>query len=220
MKFTKRAYVKVWQNYPIDNREDTTITLYDYEDANELNSILVALLYLLELHASVNSMNEFDILEHCLTAKSFDLIGFVKTYQDMLSKTGDFWTPLKFITASPEPVDGIPPVSYCPRCGTLIWPDTTLRYINGQPENDTEYHKRILEIYKNNPDPLFCHNCGQRFKHIGQNQLAYKHQSNRADILHPPNSKRKPNQHSTWQRPTNDKRTILVQPVHPRHPRQ
>lgn len=47
-----------------------------------------------------------------------------------------------------------------------------------------EHYKRILEIYKNNPDPLSCHNCGQHFKHVSQNQLAYKHQSNRADILH------------------------------------
>lgn len=116
MKFTKRAYVKVWQNCPENDREDTTITLYDYEDANELNSIPVSLLYLLEYYAYVNSMEEFDILEHCLTAESFDLIGFVKTYRDMLSKTGD-------------------------------------------------------------------HNCGQRFKYVGQDQLAYKHQSNRADIL-------------------------------------
>ena len=173
MKFTKRAYVKVWQNCPEDEREDTTITLLDYEDANELNSIPVSLLYLLECHAFVNSMDEFNILECCLTAESFDLIGFVKTYRDMLSKTGDFWTP----------VDGIPPVSYCPRCRALIWPDTTQRCINGQPENDAEYYRRILEIYKNNPDPLFCHNCGQRFKYVGQDQLAYKHQSNRADIL-------------------------------------
>lgn len=72
---------------------------------------------------------------------------------------------------------------YCPRCGALIWPDTTQRCINGQPENDAEYYRRILEIYKNNPDPLFCHNCGQRFKYVGQDQPAYKHQSNRADIL-------------------------------------
>lgn len=143
MKFTKRAYVKVWQNCPIDDREDTTIILLDYEDANELNSIPVTLLYLLERHAFVNSMNEFNILECCLTAESFDLIGFVKTYRDMPSKTGDFWTPMKFITASPKPMDGIP----------------------------------------NNPDPLSCHNCGQRFKYVGQNQLAYKDQSNRADIL-------------------------------------
>ena len=68
MKFTKRAYVKVWQNCPEDEREDTTITLLDYEDANELNSIPVALLYLLERHAFVNSMEDFNILEHCLTA--------------------------------------------------------------------------------------------------------------------------------------------------------
>lgn len=134
MKFTKRAYIKVWQNCPEDEREDTTITLYDYEDANELNSIPVSLLYLLERHAFVNSMDEFNILECCLTAESFDLIGFVKTYRDMLSKTGDFWTPMKFITASPKPVDGIPPVSYCPRCGALIWPDTTQHCINGQPK--------------------------------------------------------------------------------------
>lgn len=149
MKFTKRAYIKAWQTCPEDEREDTTITLYDYEDANELNSIPVSLLYLLECHAFVNSMDEFNILECCLTAESFDLIDFVKTYRDMLSKTGDFWTPMKFITASPKPVNGIPPVSYCPRCR----------------------------------DPLFCHNCGQRFKYVGQNQLAYKQQSNRADIL-------------------------------------
>lgn len=183
MKFTKRAYIKVWQNCPIDDREDTTITLYDHEDANELNSIPVALLYLLERYAFVNSMDEFDTLEHRLTTEPFDLIGFVKTYRDMLSKTGDFWTPMKFITANPKPVDGTPPVSYCPRCGALIWPDTTLRCINGQPENNAEYYRRILEIYKNNPDPLFCHNCGQRFKYVSQNQLAYKSQSNRADIL-------------------------------------
>lgn len=62
--------------------------------------------------------------------------------------------------------------------------DTTQRCINGQPENDAEYYRRIFEIYKNNPDPLFCHNCGQRFKYVGQDQLAYKHQSNRADTLH------------------------------------
>nr|UVM85814.1 MAG: zinc-ribbon containing domain protein [Bacteriophage sp.] len=182
MKFTKRAYVKVWQNCPEDEREDTTITLLDYEDTNELNSIPVALLYLLERYAFVDSIEEFDILETYLTSESFDLIGFVKTYRDMLSKTGDFWTPMKFITASPKPVDDIPPVSYCPRCGALIWPDTTQRCINGQPENATEYYRRILEIYKNSPDPQFCHNCGQRFTYVGQN-LACKHQSNRADIL-------------------------------------
>lgn len=143
MKFTKHAYVKVWQNRPENEREDTIITLLDYEDANELNSIPVA----------------------------------------PLNKTEDSWTPMKFTTASPKPVDGIPPVSYCPRCGALIWPDTTQRCINGQPENDAKYYKRILEIYKNNPDPLFCHNYGQRFKYVNQDQLANKHQSNRADIL-------------------------------------
>lgn len=73
MKSTKRAYVKVWQNRPEAERKDTTITLYDYEDANELNSIPVAMLYLLEYYAFVNSMNESNILEHCLTAESFDL---------------------------------------------------------------------------------------------------------------------------------------------------
>lgn len=183
MKFTKRAYIKVWQNRPIADRENTTITLYDYEDENEPNSIPVSLLYLLECHAFVNSMDESDILKCCLTAESSDLTGFVKTYRDMLSKTGDFRTPMKYITASPKPVDGIPPVSHCPRCGALIWTNTTQRCINGQPENDTEYHRRILEIYKNNPTPLFCHNRGQRFKHVRQNQPAYKHQNNRADIL-------------------------------------
>lgn len=115
MKFTKRAYIKVWQNCPEDELEDTTITLLDYEDANELNSTPVALLYLLG--------------------------------------------------------------------GALIWPDTTLRCINGQPENDAEYYRRILEIYKNNPDPLSCHNCGQRFKYVGQDQLELHASNNRADIL-------------------------------------
>lgn len=182
MKFTKRAYVKVWQNHPKDKREDTTITLYDHEDANEPNSIPGALPYLLERYASVNSMDEFNILERCLTAESFDLIGFVKTYRNMLSKTGDSWTPTKSTTASPKPVDSIPPVSYRPRHGALIWPDTTQRHINGQAENDAEYHRRTLEIHKNNPDPLFYHNREQRSKYVSQDQPAYKHQSNRADI--------------------------------------
>lgn len=64
----------------------------------------------------------------------------------------------------------------------MIWPDTTQRRLNGQLENDAEHYRRILEIHKNNPDPLFRHNRGQRFKHVGQDQPAYKHQSNRADI--------------------------------------
>lgn len=182
MKLTKRAYVKVWQNHPEDDREDTTITLYDHEDANEPNSIPVSPPHLLEHHAPVNSMNEFDILEHRLTAESSDLIGFAKTYRNMPRKTGDFWTPTKSITANPKPVDGIPPVPYRPHCGTLTWPDTTQRRINGQPENNTEHHRRIPEIHKNNPDPPSCHNRGQRFKHAGQNQPAHKHQNNRADI--------------------------------------
>ena len=184
MKSTKRAYTKVWQNCPIDKHEDTTITLYDYEDANKLNSTPVSPPYLLECHAFVDSMNEFNILEYCLTAEPFDLIDSVKTYRDMLSKTGDFRTPMKLITASPKPVDGIPPVSHCPHCGALIRPDTTQHCINGQPENNAEHYRRILETYKNNPNPLSCHNHGQRFKHASQNQPAYKHQNNRANILH------------------------------------
>lgn len=183
MKSTKRAYVKVRQNRTEDKREDTTITLHDHEDANELNSIPVAPLYLLERHASANSMDESDILERRLTTEPFDPIGSVKTYQDTLSKTGDFWTPMKSITASPKPADGIPPVPYRPRCGALIRPDTTQRHTNGQAENDAEHYRRILETHKNNPDPPFCHNRGQRFKYVSQNQPAHKHQSNRADIL-------------------------------------
>lgn len=103
MKFTKRAYVKVWQNCPEDKREDTTITLQDYEDANELNSIPVVLLYLPERHASVNNMNESDIPEHYPTAESFNLTGSMKTYRNMPSKTEDFRTPMKSITANPKP---------------------------------------------------------------------------------------------------------------------
>lgn len=183
MKFTKRAYAKVWQNRPIDDREDTTITLLDHEDANEPNSIPVALLYLLECHASVNSMDESNILECCLTAEPSNPIGFVKTYRDMPSKTGDSRNPMKSTTASPNPWDATPPVSHCPRCGALTGPDTTQRRINGQPENDAEHYRRIPEIHKNNPDPLSCHNYRQRFKHVDQDQPAYKHQSNRADTL-------------------------------------
>lgn len=183
MKFTKHAYVKVWQNRPEDEHEDTTITLLDHEDANEPNSIPVTLLYLLECHTFANSMNESNILEHRLTAESPDLIGFIKTYRNMLNKTSDFWTPMKSITASPKPVNGIPPASYHPRYGTLTRPNTTLHCINGQPENNAEHYRRILETYKNNPDPLSCHNYGPRSKHVSQDRLAYKHQSNRTDIL-------------------------------------
>lgn len=73
MKFTKRAYAKVWQNCPEDDREDTTITLYGYEDANELNSIPVSLLYLLECYAFVNSMDEFNLKLKAKTQPTFDL---------------------------------------------------------------------------------------------------------------------------------------------------
>lgn len=183
MKFTKHAYVKVWQNRPETEREDTTITLPDHEDSNELNSIPVTLLYQLEYHTFVNSMNELNVPERYLTAESSDLIGSVKTHRDMPSKTGDFWTPIKSITASPKPVDGTPPIPYHPRYEALTWPNTTLRYTNSQPENNTEHYQRIPETHRNNPDPLFYHNCDQHFKHISQNQLAYKHQNNRTDIL-------------------------------------
>lgn len=183
MKFTKRAYVKVWQNCPEDEREDATITLLDYEDANELNSIPVAP----PIPARVPCVRQqYGRTQHYRMLPYSRIVRPHRLRQNLprhAQQNRRFWTPMKFITANPKPVDGIPPVSYCPRCGALIWPDTTLRCINGQPENDAEYYRRILEIYKNNPDPLFCHNCGQRFKYVGQNQLAYKHQSNRADIL-------------------------------------
>ena len=184
MKFTKHAYVKVWQDRHTDEHEDTTTTLYEHEDTNEPNSIPATPPYPPERHASVNSMNELDILEHCPTAESSDLTGSVKTHRDMPSKTGDLRTPTKSTTASPKPADDIPPVPHRPRYGASIRPDTTQRHINGQPENNAEHHKRILETHKNNPDPLSYHNHGQRFKHVGQNQPAYKHQNNRADIPH------------------------------------
>lgn len=179
MKFTKRAYVKVWQDCPIDEREDTTITLLDYEDANELNSIPVALLYLLERYAFVNSMDEFDILEHCLTAESFDLIGFVKTYRGHAQQNRRLLDAHEVHHRKPETRGRYPTRLVLPtlRSVDLAGHHTTLH------QRTTRKRRRILEIYKNNPDPLFCHNCGQRFKHVGQDQLVYKHQSNRADIL-------------------------------------
>jgi hypothetical protein len=171
------------QNRPEDEREDTTTTLYDHEDANEPNNIPVSPLYLLECHTSVNSMNESNILERRPTAEPSDLIGFIKTYRDMPSKTGDSWTPMKSTTANPKPADDTPPISYHPRYGASIWPDTTQHRINGQPENNAEYHRRTPETHKNDPNPLSCHNYGQRSKHAGQNRPAYKHQNNRADTL-------------------------------------
>ena len=182
MKFTKRAYVKVWQNYPIDEREDTTITLYDYEDANELNSIPVALLYLLECHAFVNSMDEFNILECCLTAESRshrlrqNLPGHAQQNRRLLdahevhhrqSETRGRY-PTRLLLSSMRSVD-------------LAGHHTTL------PQRATRKRRRILPTNPRNlqehPDPLFCHNCEQRFKYVGQDQLAYKHQNNRADTL-------------------------------------
>lgn len=53
-----------------------------------------------------------------------------------------------------------------------------LRYVQ-----NSQYEWLTVFYDSDNPDPLFCHNCGQRFKYVGQDQLAYKHQSNRADIL-------------------------------------
>lgn len=189
MKLTKRAYAKIWQNYPIDDREDTTITPYDHENTNELNSIPAAPLYLLERYASANSMNESDILERCLTTEPFNLTSLAKTYRNTPNKTGDSWTPMKSTTTSPKPVDDTPPISYCPRCGTLTRPDTIQHRINEQPENNTEYYKRTLETHKNNPAPLSHHNCSQRSKHTSQNQPAHKHQNNRTDTLRTPKPK-------------------------------
>ncbi len=51
--------LSIRQNHPIDDHEDTTITLYDHEDTNKLNNIPAALLHLPERYAFVNSMNEF-----------------------------------------------------------------------------------------------------------------------------------------------------------------
>lgn len=183
MKFTKRAYVKVWQNCPEDEREDTTITFYDHEDANELNSIPVSLPYLLECHAFVNSMDEFNILELCLKAEPFDLIGFVKTYRDMPSKTGDFWTPMKFITASPKPVDGIPPRLILPtmRSVDLAKHHTTLH------QRTTRKRRRILPTNPRNlqeqPRPAVLPQLRATLQIRRPKPTSLKHQSNRADIL-------------------------------------
>lgn len=183
MKFTKRAYVKVWQNCPEDELEDTTITLLDYEDANELNSIPVSLLYLLEHYAFVNSMDEFNILECCLTAESFDLIGFVKTYRDMLSKTGDFWTPMKFITASPKTRGRYPTrlLLSSMRSVDLAGHHTTLH------QRTTRKRRRILPTNPRNlqeqPRPAVLPQLRATLQIRRPRPTRNKHQSNRVDIL-------------------------------------
>lgn len=55
MKITKHANTKAWQNYPENEREDTTITFQDHENTNEPNSIPVPLPHLLEHHTSVKN---------------------------------------------------------------------------------------------------------------------------------------------------------------------
>lgn len=183
MKFTKRAYVKVWQNCPEDECEDTTITpprlrgrerTQQYPGSPPIPA------------GTLCVRQQYERIQHPRTLSHSRIVRPHRLRQNLpghAQQNRRLLDPMKFITASPKPVDGIPPVSYCPRCRALIWPDTTKRCINGQPENDTEYYRRILEIYKNNPDPLFCHNCGQRFKYVGQDHLVYNQQSNRADIL-------------------------------------
>lgn len=63
------------------------------------------------------------------------------------------------------------------------------RYLVGDQQLRYAIHFAISTLDSNKQDknyiidPLFCHNCGQRFKYVDQDRLAYKHQSNRADIL-------------------------------------
>ena len=189
MKFTKHAYAKIWQNHPEDEHENTTITPLDHEDTNKPNNTPITLPYLPEYHTSANSMEKPDILEHCLTPESSDLIGFAKTHRNTLSKTGDLWTPTKLTTTNPKPADDTPPTPYHPRHGTSTRPNTTSRRTNKQPENNTEHHRQTPETHKNNPNPLLYHNHDQHFKHINQNQPAYKHQNNRADTPRTPKPK-------------------------------
>lgn len=183
MKFMKRAYAKVWQNYPKDEREDTTTTLLDYEDANELNSIPGRP----PIPAGVSCVRQqYGRIQHSRMLPYSRIVRPHKLRQNLpghaqqnrrlldthevhhrQSETRGRY-PARLLLSSMRSVD-------------LAGHHTTLH------QRTTRKRRRILPTNPRNlqeqPRPLFCHNCGQRFKYVGQDQLAYKHQSNRADIL-------------------------------------
>ena len=68
-----------------------------------------------------------------------------------LDKDGDKWRILKTVTASPKAIGLEPPNSVCPRCNRQVWKGEK------KPDRTSEF--------KRNPYPLYCLNCGQRYKY-------------------------------------------------------
>lgn len=191
MKSTKHAYAKIWQNNPENKHEDTTTTPYDHKDTNELNSIPgnppipAGIPYARQQHEQIQHSR---ILPYNRTIRPHRLR---QNPPEHAQQNQQLLNTHETHHRKPEPANSIPPAPYYPRHGTLTRPNTTQHCTNKQPENNTEHYQQIPETHKNNPDPPSCHNHGQRFKQVSQNQLAYKHQNNHANTPHTPKPKTK-----------------------------
>jgi hypothetical protein len=150
----------VFQEVPKDEEPRPTIISLDVNPLLEWpDSMRVALLHLAGLNAMFSDYNTFtEFKQQMEERKPIDHL--VSDWTLQLNGKRDPWAVLKYLTASPKPVEDEPPHSACPRCGEPLW---------WGPVKD----KAVLaERYKTNPAPPYCLKCGQRFKYDG-GRLAY-----------------------------------------------
>lgn len=124
------------------------------------DSMRVALLHLADDNGMFSDYDTFtEFRTQMETLRPIDQM--TSDWASQFDKDSDPWKILKYVTSSPKPVTDEPPCSCCPRCGKPLW---------GSPIDLDK--ATLLRLYKENPYPVFCLKCGQRFKYDGD-RLSY-----------------------------------------------
>ncbi|MDF7641749.1 hypothetical protein PT279_09150 [Bifidobacterium sp. ESL0784] len=154
--------LEVFQDIPRNEKpKPTTISIEVDPTKAWPDSMRVAVSYLAAKNAMFGDYEAFKDFEFQFAACKY-IDRLITIYANQLDKDGDPWKIMGYCTAGPKAVIDEPPYSICPRCGTSLW---------GQPSGND--NKWLIDSYKNNPDPVYCLKCGQRFKYDDAGRLAY-----------------------------------------------
>ncbi|MDY4677608.1 MAG: hypothetical protein SO360_01910 [Bifidobacterium tsurumiense] len=151
----------------VEDNGDVEYLMYPFditvdEDLEYPSSIMVALAHLAASYKGKLPLNIDRALEfEELICEESNIQKIVEKFKSILDpKDFSEWNVWKYILTTPKPVDFQPPFSMCPRCSERVW--------TGDPANE-----EIFESYHRRENPLFCLNCGQRFKYDG-GRLSYR----------------------------------------------
>lgn len=184
---TEKTIYRVMHVYhPSTPLESTQIALTIRTTRDWPDSHLLALLDLASSKARFESMAVFSTFGEEITKEHVDILDFIHSWNLYLGQGGAD-PAISYVMAKPKEVIGHPPYSTCPRCGAYVWstakPD--IDPVLGCPlPLDVTRLECLMEQYQEDPQPIYCLRCGQRYKYDDDDALLYKGKAGIRDVMH------------------------------------